>query len=119
VSGVLARLVLIGAVPRDDEDLRAPPGLEKSHRRRSLKKPDGIPFRLKDQAGKTADPHIFNTAVPNWRPGDVIPPPHRSLRVVEVRDDAAEISRCPRHREPPTPAARLERESGSLDIPSP
>jgi hypothetical protein len=32
----------------------------------------------------------FRTAVPKWRPGDVIPLPHRSLRVDEVRDDDAD-----------------------------
>ena len=43
--------------------------------------------RLEHEDGTPADPPTFRTAVPNWRPGDVIPLPHRSLRVVAVRDD--------------------------------
>jgi hypothetical protein len=39
-------------------------------------------FRLEDEAGNAADPPTFRTAVPAWRVGDVIPLPHRSLRVV-------------------------------------
>jgi hypothetical protein len=46
-------------------------------------------YRLEHEDGTPADPPTFRTAVPNWRPGDVIPLPHRSLRVVEVRDDDA------------------------------
>ena len=46
--------------------------------------------RLEDEDGAPPDPPTFRTAVPNWRPGDVIPLPHRSLRVVEVRDDDAD-----------------------------
>jgi hypothetical protein len=37
-----------------------------------------------------ADPPTFRTAVPSWRDGDVIPLPHRSLRVLQVRDDDAD-----------------------------
>ena len=46
-------------------------------------------YRLEHEDGTPADPPTFRTAVPNWRAGDVIPLPHRSLRVVEVRDDDA------------------------------
>lgn len=47
-------------------------------------------YRLEDKDGSPVEPHTFRTAVPNWRAGDVIPLPHRSLRVVEVRDDDAD-----------------------------
>lgn len=47
-------------------------------------------YRLEREDGTPADPPTFRTAVPNWRPGDVIPLPHRSLRMVEVRDDDAD-----------------------------
>jgi hypothetical protein len=47
-------------------------------------------YRLEDKAGNPADPPTFRTAVPNWRAGDVIPLGHRSLRVVEIRDDDAD-----------------------------
>jgi hypothetical protein len=40
--------------------------------------------------GHLADPPTFSTAVPNWRPGDVIPLASRTLRVVAVRDDDAD-----------------------------
>lgn len=42
-------------------------------------------YRLEHQDGTPADPPTFHTAVPNWRPGDVIPlGPGRTLRVVEI-----------------------------------
>lgn len=47
-------------------------------------------YRLEHEDGTPADPPTFRTAVPNWRAGDVIPLPRRSLRVVEVRDDDAD-----------------------------
>jgi hypothetical protein len=47
-------------------------------------------YRLEREDGTPADPPTFRTAVPNWRAGDVIPLPHRSLSVVEVRDDDAD-----------------------------
>jgi hypothetical protein len=47
-------------------------------------------YTLELEDGTSADPPTFQTAVPNWRPGDVIPLGHRSLRVVEVRDDDAD-----------------------------
>jgi hypothetical protein len=31
-------------------------------------------FRLEQEDGSVADPPTFNTAVPNWRPGDSLPP---------------------------------------------
>jgi hypothetical protein len=43
-------------------------------------------FRLEHEDGTPADPRTFRTAVPSWRPGDVIPLGGRSLRVVDVRD---------------------------------
>jgi hypothetical protein len=42
-------------------------------------------YRLEDEAGNPGDPPTFQTAVPNWRAGEVIPLGGRSLRVVEVR----------------------------------
>lgn len=47
-------------------------------------------YRLEHRDGTPADPPTFRTAVSNWKAGDVIPLPHRSLRVVEVRDDDAD-----------------------------
>ena len=47
-------------------------------------------YRCGHEDGTPADPPTFQTAVLTWRPGDVIPLPHRSLRVVEVRDDDAD-----------------------------
>jgi hypothetical protein len=47
-------------------------------------------YRLERQDGTPADPPTFKTAVPNWRAGDVIPLLHRSLRVIEARDDDAD-----------------------------
>jgi hypothetical protein len=44
-------------------------------------------FKLETEDGEPADPATLRTAVPNWRPGDVIPLGGRSLRVVDVRDD--------------------------------
>jgi hypothetical protein len=31
-------------------------------------------FKLETTDGAPADPPTLNTAVPNWRPGDIIPP---------------------------------------------
>jgi hypothetical protein len=42
-------------------------------------------FRLEHEDGTPADPRTFRTAVPSWRPGDVIPLGGRSLRVVDVQ----------------------------------
>jgi hypothetical protein len=47
-------------------------------------------YGLEHEDGTPADPTTFRTAVPNWRAGDVIPLPHGSLQVVEVRDDDAD-----------------------------
>jgi hypothetical protein len=47
-------------------------------------------YRLEDKAGFPVEPRTFKTAAPNWKVGDVIPLPHRSLRVVEVKDDDAD-----------------------------
>lgn len=47
-------------------------------------------YRLEHEDGTPSDPATFRTAVPNWKAGDIIPLPHRSLRVVEVRDDGAD-----------------------------
>jgi hypothetical protein len=33
---------------------------------------------------------MLKVAVPNWRPGDTIPLGHRTLRVLDVRDDDAD-----------------------------
>jgi hypothetical protein len=50
----------------------------------------GTRLRLEGKDGAPADPPAFRTAVPSWQAGDVIPLGHRSLRVVEVRDDDAD-----------------------------
>jgi hypothetical protein len=45
-------------------------------------------FKLEHQDGTPADPPTLHTAVPNWSPGDTIPLGHRTLRVLEVRNDS-------------------------------
>jgi hypothetical protein len=47
-------------------------------------------FRLEHEDGTPADPPVLHTAVPNWQAGDTIPLGHRTLRVVEVKDDDAD-----------------------------
>ena len=48
-------------------------------------------FRLETNDGAPADPPKLESAVPNWRTGDVIPlGANRTLRVVDIRDDDAE-----------------------------
>jgi hypothetical protein len=47
-------------------------------------------YRLQLEDGTPPTRPTFQTAVPNWRPGHVIPFGHRSLRVVQVRDDEAD-----------------------------
>jgi hypothetical protein len=47
-------------------------------------------FKLEKPDGTPADPATHSTAVPNWRAGDTIPLGGRTLRVVDVRDNAAE-----------------------------
>jgi hypothetical protein len=50
----------------------------------------GFTYRLEQKDGTPADPPTFRAAVSNWRPGDTINLPHRTLRVVRVRDDDAD-----------------------------
>jgi hypothetical protein len=51
----------------------------------------GFLFRLETVDGVPAEPSTLESAVPNWRPGDVIPRGRdRSLRVVGIRDDDAD-----------------------------
>jgi hypothetical protein len=46
----------------------------------------GFLFRLETPEGAPADPPTFSTAVPNWRPGDVIPLGRDgALRVIDTR----------------------------------
>ena len=47
----------------------------------------GFLFRLETADGEPAEPLTFTSAVPNWRPGDMIPFGHKTLRVVGIRDD--------------------------------
>jgi hypothetical protein len=44
-------------------------------------------FKLEHPDGTAADPTTLRVAVPNWSPSDTIAVGHRSLRVVDVRDD--------------------------------
>jgi hypothetical protein len=48
----------------------------------------GFTFKLENKDGTPADPPTLHTVVPNWRPGDMIPLGHETLRVIEVRDDS-------------------------------
>ena len=41
-------------------------------------------FKLEQADGTPADPPSFRTAVPNWRVGDAIRQPGRTLRVVAL-----------------------------------
>jgi hypothetical protein len=59
-------------------------------------------FRLEHMDGTPANPATFKTAVPIWRPGDVIPLGRDgALRVVAIRDDDADqpptlvVKTCP------------------------
>ena len=45
-------------------------------------------FWLEDEDGGPADPPSFRTSVLAWRRGDTIPLGQRTLRVVDVKDDA-------------------------------
>jgi hypothetical protein len=46
----------------------------------------GFTYRLELEDGTPADPPTFNTAVPNWRPGDTISLGRdRILRVIGTR----------------------------------
>ena len=48
-------------------------------------------FRLETNDGAPADPPKLESAVPNWRAGDMIPlGANRTLRVVDIRDDDAD-----------------------------
>jgi hypothetical protein len=47
-------------------------------------------FKLELEDGTPANPPSFRAAVPNWRPGDTIHLPRRTLCVVRVRDDDAD-----------------------------
>jgi hypothetical protein len=47
-------------------------------------------FRLETVDGAPAEPAMFDTATPKWRPGDVIPLGKRTLRVVGLRDHDAD-----------------------------
>jgi len=47
-------------------------------------------FRLETNDGAPADPPKLESAVPNWRAGDMIPLGPRTLRVVDIRDDDAD-----------------------------
>ncbi len=51
-------------------------------------------YKLEQEDGTPADPPMFHTVVPTWRPGDTIPLGRdRILRVTEVRaDDPGEDS---------------------------
>jgi len=48
-------------------------------------------FRLETTDGVPAEPATLSSAVPNMRPGDTIPLGQRTLRVVDIRDDDAEL----------------------------
>jgi hypothetical protein len=47
-------------------------------------------FRLEQKDGSPANPPTLKSAVPNWRTGDTIPLGRKTLRVVAIRDDAAD-----------------------------
>jgi hypothetical protein len=46
----------------------------------------GFTYRLELVDGTPADPPMFHTVVPTWRPGDtILLGPGRTLRVIEIR----------------------------------
>jgi hypothetical protein len=47
-------------------------------------------FRLQTRDGAPAEPQTIRSAISGWRSGDTIPLGHRTLRVVQVRDDDAD-----------------------------
>ena len=49
--------------------------------------PFGFVFTLELEDGTPAEPARFESAVPNWKPGDTIWLPGRNLRVVATRLD--------------------------------
>jgi hypothetical protein len=50
----------------------------------------GFIYRLEFQDGTTADPPTFQTAVPNWQPGDLLPlSAGGALRVIAIGDNDA------------------------------
>jgi hypothetical protein len=50
----------------------------------------GFLFRLETADGSPATPSTLESAVPNWRAGDVISLGRRQLRVIGRRDDDAD-----------------------------
>jgi hypothetical protein len=44
-------------------------------------------FRLEHDDGTPTDPPTLKAAMPDWRAGDTIALPHRTLRVIETRLD--------------------------------
>ena len=50
----------------------------------------GFLFRLETPDGSPATPSTLETAVPNWRAGDVISLGRRQLRVIDKRDEHAD-----------------------------
>jgi hypothetical protein len=50
----------------------------------------GFLFRLETVDGSPASPSKLESAVPNWRAGDVISLERRQLRVIGKRDDDAD-----------------------------
>jgi hypothetical protein len=45
-------------------------------------------FKLEHEDGTPADPPMFTSAVPDWRPGNTVELGRKTLRVIEVRDDS-------------------------------
>ena len=52
--------------------------------------PMAFMFKLENEDGAPADPPSFRTSVLAWLKGDTIPLGHRTLRVVDVKDDDAD-----------------------------
>jgi hypothetical protein len=51
----------------------------------------GLTYRLELQDGTPADPPVLHSAISTWQAGDAIPMGGRTLRVVAVVDDDAEV----------------------------
>jgi hypothetical protein len=53
--------------------------------------PNGrVPVQAREGRRTLAEPSSFNSAVPNWAPGETIHFGHKMVRVVAVRDDDAD-----------------------------
>jgi hypothetical protein len=51
----------------------------------------GFAYKLEHADGRPADPPVLRSAISTWRAGDTIPLGGRTLRVIAVVNDDAEV----------------------------